>query len=177
MSYKLYNVDVLLPFLVHDIFRPNFNNCIMLLQLGGIIPKYIMTEVVYNYANHFLRKVAEDYAAEAGESEICARGWRTYVRKRPALRYPGWRKEMYARFHTAMNDLLSSYPGVQIEDFKLYQEAVCIAEETGFDWTDCLLIAETRVKVTVIQSLDGEILQRATPPMKPAGPVSKMNLA
>lgn len=155
----IFDTNIILRFVTEDIFHSEYDYCIRCLQRGGVIPKYVIPEVVFNYAYHFLYDVAVEYARLTGEIQELERNRKLYIKENKSLRFPGWKKKMYRELASILDSLLQSYPGVEIEDMDQFREAMRIAIGSGLDWVDCMLIAESCLHRGQVATCDKAMLR------------------
>lgn len=152
---RLIDANVICRVMVQDIQHPRYVEAERLLALGGIIRMYTIPEIAFQALASQRMKYAMEYATSHGELTRFQSAPRVYT---TALTPPpGWKKQGYTWFRNRMSEMFSDYADVEIEDRTLYDAAMQIAIQTGYDWVDCLLLAEEKLGRGTVSSIDIDI--------------------
>ncbi len=153
---KLLDANVVLRVLLQETSRPNYSNCVNYTVAGGLLRDYVIPEIIYQFIGHIRQMNAMQYAEGRGELSAYLACPKEYTRKH--VPPSNWRKVAYAKFNAAVSQLQTEYPHVEIENKPFFDVALKIAIETGYDWVDCMLIAEHRVNSADVSSVDKNVL-------------------
>ena len=151
----LLDANVVLRVLLEDDRHPKYQECRALLESPSIIKNYVMPEIIYQFLAYIRKENANKIAEMLGELDLFLKSPRSYT---AGLRLEsGWRKRAYKTFAAEMSLLRRRYPNVCVEQEELYDKSLEIAEQTGFDWVDCLMIAEHNLFDRPIASVDRNV--------------------
>ena len=152
---RLIDANIICRVMTENVQHPQYSEAERLLVIGGLLRLYVLPEIAFQALASQRLKHAERHAEEADELPLYSAAPRVYASKvtPPA----GWRKQAYVWFNNRMAELLSDYAGIEIEDKPLYDAAMQIAIQTGYDWVDCLLLAEEKLGRGTVSSIDIDI--------------------
>lgn len=152
---RLIDANVVLRILLGDTEHPKFPIAIEYLETGGVICDYVFPEVAYQFLGRYKSRMAKDYAIEHEQLPQYYENPRNYAQ---SIQYPaGYRKCACAALRDGMNQFLSDYPNIVIDQKEHYDAAMNIACVTGHDWVDCMLLAEKALKGDEVYSLDKDL--------------------
>ena len=152
---RLIDANVVCRVMTEDVEHPRYYDAERLLIAGGILRLYVLPEIAFQALMVQRMKCAERYAEEVDELALFRAAPRVYASK--VTPPSGWRKQAYVWFNNRMAELLSDYADIEIEDRPLYEAAMQIAIQTGYDWVDCILLAEENLGRGTVSSLDKDI--------------------
>ncbi len=151
----LFDANVILRVLLNEVHHPKYSLCKDMLERPGVIAKYVVPEIVYSYLANYRKVNARLTAIELGEVELYRQDPKKYIMALPPK--SGWKKEAYCNYKDSMLELLDRYPSIEVECRKLFSITLDVAITTGYDWVDCMLIAEHNISGADILSVDTHI--------------------